>query len=125
MSVFKNPFFILPGILFWCNQYLERINGLFIPFIHSYWDDLLAIPVILGITLQVFRWIQPGKAGFIFTKMQILVGVAYFGFIFEGLLPLFSATYTSDPWDLLCYFLGTFWFYFFINKEQKVANFEK
>ena len=63
MSVIRNPYFWLPCILFWANQYLERIEGFYLPFLHSYLDDLLAIPVVLGITLQVFRvdisWKKP------------------------------------------------------------------
>ncbi len=116
MPVLKNPFFLLPCILFWLNQYMERIQGLFIPYVHSYFDDLLALPVVLGITLQVFRWIHPLKNHFVFTHTQVMVGFVYFSFLFEGLLPMWSSTYTRDFWDVLCYFFGTVWFYFLINK---------
>jgi hypothetical protein len=115
MTVFKNPYFFFPCIIFWANQYLERIQHLFIPFVHAYLDDLLAIPVVLGITLQVFRWIHPSKNQFVFTKKQIFVGWLYFSFMFEFALPKWSNTYTSDIFDVVCYGIGSVYFYKFIN----------
>ena len=117
MSVFKNPFFIFPCIVFWINQYVENSLGLFLPYVHSYLDDVMAMPVVLGFALQVYRWIHPLKDRFAFTKIQILVAVSYFSLIFELLLPIWSETYVRDPWDVLFYGLGAIWFYFLINKK--------
>jgi hypothetical protein len=116
MTVFRNPYFWLPCILFWANQYLEKVESIFLPFLHSYLDDLLAIPVVLGITLQVFRWIHQEKNSMVFTKNQVIIGVLYFGFLFEGLLPAWSPLYVADPWDLACYAAGSFYFWIFINR---------
>ncbi len=117
MSVLKNPHFWILALLFWVNQYLEKIQCIFIPFIHSYLDDLLAMPVILGTTLQIFRWIYKNGISYIFTKTQIVIGTAYISFLFEVLLPQWSDRYTADPWDVLCYGLGAVYFYFFINRR--------
>lgn len=114
MTVFKNPYFYIPVLIFAVNQVLERYFKLFIPFAHSYLDDLLAIPVILGITLQVYRKIHPKKDTFSFTKTQILVAVIYVSVVFEWFLPRFSTTYTSDILDVICYFVGGLYFYFLI-----------
>lgn len=122
MSVLKNPFFIIPCMLFWINQLLERAFNLYIPFIHAYFDDLLAIPVVLGITLQIYRWIHPLKGDFLFSKVQIGIGVAYFSILFEVLLPIWSILYTSDFWDVLCYMLGAIFYYRYINvKDTKLS----
>ncbi len=115
MSVIKNPYFILPCLVFWINQYLERIEKIFLPYIHSYLDDLLAMPVILGITLQVYRWIHPSRSNFVFTKIQIVVAVVYISLLFEVLLPLYSSTYISDFLDVVCYVIGAVYFHKFIN----------
>jgi hypothetical protein len=115
MSVISNPFFILCCLLFWINQAIERLWGIFIPWIHAYLDDLLAMPVIFGITLQIFRWIHPLRNQFVFTKVQLLVGWIYFSLIFEVFLPSRSDIYTADPWDVLCYAIGTLLFYKLIN----------
>ncbi len=119
MTVFKNPFFFIPVLIFTINQVLERYFELFIPIIHSYLDDLLAIPVILGITLQIYRKIHPQKDAFSFTKKQILVAVIYVSIVFELILPYFSSTYTSDIYDAVCYTLGAIYFFFLINQSAK------
>jgi hypothetical protein len=116
MTVVKNPFFWIPILLFIGNQLIERVLGIYIPYAHAYLDDLLAMPVILGITLQVYRWIHPQKEAFVLTSIQTFVGFAYIAFIFEWFLPRFSNTYTADLLDVLCYGIGTLVFYHFINK---------
>jgi hypothetical protein len=78
----------------------------------------MAMPVVLGITLQVFRWIHPLKNSLIFTKQQIFIGWLYFSFMFEYVLPKWSPTYTSDIFDILCYAIGAVFFYKFINVSQ-------
>lgn len=115
MSVFKNPFFLIPCMLFWANQYLEKVLGIFLPWVHAYLDDLLAMPVVLGISLQIFRWIHPLKSRFTFTGTQVLVGFLYISFLFELFLPLYATQYRADAWDVACYGLGSWVFYRFIN----------
>lgn len=113
--VFKNPFFVIPCLIFWINQYLEKSKGVSIPIVHAYLDDIMAMPVVLGITLQVFNWIHPLKNRLVFTKKQIIIGWLYFSFMFEYVLPKWSTTHTSDILDVLCYGLGAIFFYKFIN----------
>jgi hypothetical protein len=117
MPVQKNSFFLVPVLIFSLNQYLEKVHRIFIPIIHSYLDDLMAMPVILGITLQVFRWIYRSDKSFVFTPVQIIIGTAYVSFVFEVFLPQLSDKYIADPWDVLCYGLGAVYFYFFINRK--------
>ncbi|SHO59475.1 magnesium citrate secondary transporter [Algoriphagus zhangzhouensis] len=117
MTVLKNPIFFVSALLFWVNQGAEKLFGETHSFIRSYEDDLLAMPVILGITLQVFQWIHPLKNQFRFTWVQCLVGFLYVSVAFEGILPLYSETYTRDYWDIVCYAIGTFGFYKLINPK--------
>lgn len=116
MSVFKNPYFFISVLLFAGNQVLEKGFGIFVPLVHAYLDDLLAIPVILGITLQVYRWIHPLKENFRFKKEHIFVAFLYVSVVFEGFLPWYSDQYVRDYWDILCYGLGAIFFYFKINR---------
>jgi hypothetical protein len=118
MSVFKNPFFIVSCILFWANQYLEKVEGIFIPYIHEYLDDLLAMPVVLGLTLQIFRWFHSQGNAFVFTIPQIAIAVIYFSLIFEVILPMRSDVYTRDWWDILFYTIGAVGFHFLINMRK-------
>lgn len=119
MSVFKNPYFFIPVHLFAGNQVLEKGFGIFVPIVHAYLDDLLAMPVILGITLQIYRWIHPLKNQFIFKNQHIVVATTYVALMFEFVLPKFSSTYTADYWDILCYCLGAILFKFQINYPKK------
>jgi hypothetical protein len=118
MTVFKNPFFWIPCLLFWINQLLEKHFLVFIPILHEYLDDLLAMPVVLGLTLFVFRKIHPLKENFTFSITQVLIGTIYFAVLFEILLPLWSNKYTSDPIDAIAYGIGAWVFYKYINKRS-------
>ncbi|MCH6233904.1 magnesium citrate secondary transporter [Cognataquiflexum rubidum] len=86
---------------------------------HAYLDDLLAMPVVLGITLQVFRWIHPLKNTLVFTKFQVALGWVYFSFLFEYALPKWSHAYMADILDVVCYGIGALIFYNFINVSQE------
>lgn len=115
IQVVKNPFFFIPAILFWINQAVEKWGFTTPTLVSSYLDDLLAMPVILGLTLQVFQWIHPMKSKFRFTGIQTTVGFLYVSLAFEGFLPFYSEVYTRDWIDIICYGLGTIIFYRFIN----------
>ncbi|RAI95012.1 hypothetical protein LV83_00263 [Algoriphagus yeomjeoni] len=116
MDIFKTPIFIFASIAFWVNQYLEKSLGIFIPFYHAYGDDLMAMPVVFGICLQVMRWFHPHSSQLTFSTKQVMIGLAYFSIVFEIALPLISKTYTADPLDVLCYGVGTLVFLKFMNK---------
>lgn len=116
IELFKHPIFIFASVIFWINLYLEKSLGIFIPVYHAYGDDLIAMPVVFGICLQVMRWIHPMKSKLIFSKKQLAVGLIYFSIVFEVILPYFSATYTSDSLDVLCYLIGTIVFQKFMNR---------
>ena len=117
MAVFKNPFFFIPCLVFVINQLFERIGKLYIPYVHAYLDDLMAMPVILGITLQIYQWIHPAREKFTFTATHVIVATAYVSLVFEWLLPMFSSTYTRDWLDLVCYGIGAVYFYWLVNRS--------
>ncbi|MBC6365188.1 magnesium citrate secondary transporter [Algoriphagus sp. AK58] len=116
MSVIRNPYFSIPVVLFSINQVFEKVFGVFIPWIHAYLDDLLAIPVILGITLQIYQWIHPLRQNFRFKKEHVFVAFLYVSIVFEGFLPWYSNLYVRDFWDIVCYAFGSLVFYFKINR---------
>ena len=116
MGVVRNPYFFLPGLLFAFNQVLEKHFGVFIPYIHSYLDDILAMPVILGITLQVYRLIHPLQELFRLKKEHVFVAFLYVSVVFEGILPFFAPHYVRDFRDIFCYGLGSLIFYYKINR---------
>lgn len=114
--MFKNPIFIFAIVAFWVNQFLEKSLDVVVPVYHSYGDDLMAMPVIFGICLQLMRWWHPLGEELTFSRNQILVGLIYISVVFELVLPCLSATYTGDLLDVLCYAFGAFVFQKFMNK---------
>ncbi len=68
-------------------------------------DDLLAIPVILGITLWAERMIYRNPR-YTHSGIHIAFTVLLLILVFELLLPRYSAAYVSDPWDMLCYMIS-------------------
>ncbi len=116
IDLFKHPIFIFASMVFWVNLYLEKSLGIFVPFYHSYGDDLIAMPVVFGICLQLMRWIHPMKGELIFNKKQLVIGLIYFSIVFEIILPRISAVYTADLLDVLCYLIGTLVFHKIMNK---------
>lgn len=122
MRVVRNPFFYIPALLFVLNQILEKAAGIFLPLVHSYLDDLLAMPVILGVTLQIYQFIHPSKDCFHFRKRHVLVAFIYVSLVFEVILPRFSDVYTADLFDVLCYAVGSGVFYRFINRSLPREN---
>lgn len=115
IDLFKHPIFIFASIAFWINLYLEKSLGIFLPFYHSYGDDLIAMPVVFGICLQIMRWIHPRKTELTFSIKQLAIGVIYFSIVFELILPNVSPVYTADLFDVLCYLIGTLVFQKFMN----------
>jgi hypothetical protein len=83
--------------------------GLQIPLIHSYLDDLLAVPVTLG-AYQIWMNYFQKKKGFKITLPLVFLSIAAFIFHFEILMPKFSANYISDVWDVVCYIEGGVFF---------------
>lgn len=116
IDLFKHPILIFASIAFWANQYLEKSLGIIVPFYHAYGDDLMAMPVVFGICLQLMRWFHPLKSELTFSKKQLLIGLIYFSVVFELVLPRLSTAYTADPLDVLCYSIGTWVFMRFMNK---------
>lgn len=98
-------------LLFWVNQMLERIFYIYLPYLQAYLDDLLCMPVVLGISMQMMQYLRTHKERYYLSKTHVLLAFGYISLMFEVVLPAFSDTYTSDPWDVLCYALGSMVFY--------------
>ena len=58
MRTLLHPVFFTSVILAVLNQLIER-QGVFIPLVHSYLDDLLCFPIVLTVGLSAYRTIIP------------------------------------------------------------------
>lgn len=115
MKVHQNIVFLSSLNLFLTNQLLEYW-GYYLPYIHAYLDDILCMPVVLSFALVFQRKIVLRQADYTFTIWHIVVAVIYCALVFEWWLPKRSDIYVSDPLDILCYSIGAFIFYYWINR---------
>lgn len=99
------------ALLFVINQFIERCLGIFIPYVHAYLDDVLCMPVVLGIAMQVIQWIHPLKQQYYLSVWHLMWALIYFSILFELVLPCFSPLYTADWLDVFCYAAGTLLYY--------------
>lgn len=111
----KHPIFLLCCILFIIHQVIQKGFGIDIPYVHSYLDDVLVMPIILTLILverrRLFLW---GK-DFSFSAIETIGLVISFSLIFEFLFPYISIKFTFDWWDFLAYAFGGVIYYKYLN----------
>lgn len=121
-NIISHPLVAMSMLLFWVNQILERVFHLHLPYVHAYLDDLLCMPVVLGISMQMMQYLRTSKSFYYLSKAHVVLAFGYISFMFEIVLPAFSPTYTSDPWDVLCYAAGSWAFYQWVIKPIKLVR---
>jgi hypothetical protein len=113
----KNRRHFILGFLilgFMGNQVLERC-GIRVPFLYSYLDDLLVVPITLGIYHLLPH---PAKKPSIHPLLFTLVCVLGYSFHFEVLMPSISNKYTADMWDVVAYCCGALFYTGFMQPYQ-------
>ncbi|GAA5039008.1 hypothetical protein GCM10011506_37610 [Marivirga lumbricoides] len=94
--------------------------GIFIPYVHSYLDDLLCLPIVLGLTTQFLQWIHPARRFYYLSHNHIIISIVFFSLVFEILYPfMFPLNYTADIIDILFYALGGYLYYSFVSLKTK------
>jgi len=100
--------FTISTLLFLTHQFLQWGLGVHIPFIDSYIDPFLAMPILLLMLdweMEFFRT-RPKL-----NEMELLASFIIFSVIFEWFFPYLSADFTGDVWDIIAYFLGGLLYY--------------
>lgn len=81
----------------------------------SYGDDILCLPLVLGVVLIGQRAL--GLLGSsTLAWPHVLFGWVLFMVYFEGILPRWTVQATADPWDLAAYTAGLILFQVLINR---------
>ncbi len=104
------------AVVAWIVFHFSNTVGLNSTFLNSYLDDFLAIPIVLGGILVLFRKYIFKTSNYTFSTFQVWSIVLIFSFYFEVLAPMLKPEFTSDWVDVLCYFLGGFVFQLLLNK---------
>lgn len=96
-----------------------KYNSIVVPvWISSYVADLLCVPFILSLFVMIVRFVKKQNT-FRLPPSMIVFAVLYISFVFEYLMPKYSARYTADPVDVVFYFIGGVFYFFFQNREMK------
>ncbi len=115
MKILKNHIFLIL-CFFAFLIYLANKFSLPLPnWVYFYVNDLLCMPIVLGLSLAILRFIK--KTDSIYVPLGIiLLMTAYYAFYFEWLMPQLHTRYTGDLIDVFLYFFGAILFFFFQKK---------
>ncbi|KAB1065148.1 hypothetical protein F3059_04135 [Salibacter halophilus] len=108
---------LVPYSVFAMNQ-LGWFDGLNSSLINSYLNDLLALPIILHLALIPMKYIVFKDENHALGIFNIIITFLAVSLVFEWWLPNESDQYIADYFDVLCYAIGSIWFYFAIDKRQ-------
>lgn len=109
-----HPFFWIFLFVFLINQLIENF-GYQWPFLHSYLDDFLFIPLFLFGFKFLVRAYVPHQQNYKTPFALIILSVAIFSFFFE-LSGIGAFDYNvPDGYDILAYASGGLCFYFLFN----------
>ncbi|MFC5271004.1 hypothetical protein [Adhaeribacter terreus] len=114
-AVFRNPLLQICSFLYVLHTVLRRVVPIENGFLNNYLNDLLCLPLVLGAAVFLQRNMVLRQADYALTGWQIGLVVIYFSLMFEGVIPLFVSRYTADFFDVICYGLGGWAFWFFGN----------
>lgn len=89
-------------LLFGFHQWAQ-LNEKSSPWVDSYVDPILFLPIALGASSWVIRRIQPL---FIWDWRFVFGAWMAASLVFEWWIPSFDNRFTADYWDILCYGLG-------------------
>ncbi|MCP1994831.1 hypothetical protein [Flavobacterium sp. HSC-61S13] len=114
MRILLNRYFLGLLVLGACIYFLQRFEVELPTFIQNYVNDLLVMPLVLWIVLAVLVQIKGAEAQLSWmTAWSLFV---YYSVFFEYYLPTVNIRYTSDLYDVFCYFIGTMVFMFLYKK---------
>lgn len=107
------------GLLVWLTIYILRRNNIIIPYINGYLTDLIAVPMYCYFVEFITNFFSTAKREF--KRKDIISSIFYLSLIFEIICPYISDKFTSDPFDVICYTIGGFTYYF-LRKRMNQAQ---
>ena len=103
---FPNPplFWWICAVLFWAHQIAQRLLNWSFPFLDSYLDPFLCMPILLGLLTMERKWVM-GK-DYNLPILDSVVIVVVLSLIFELGFPKWSDAFYYDSYDFVAYGLG-------------------
>lgn len=109
--------FIIALALAIAHQVLQKILQVSIPFVDSYLDPLLFLPILLHLILLERRYVFGKGSDYTFSWPQIIMVSVLISVVCEVLFPRWSPSFTADYKDTVCYFIGGIVFGIFFNSH--------
>lgn len=107
-------------MLFLVHQIIEKGFNYPIPILHAYLDDLVCLPIVLGLGTQLIQWIHPIKDLYFLDKTSIIITVIFYSILFEGIFPFVNPSiYTADWIDIVMYSVGAILFHNLVSKKVR------
>lgn len=120
LKTVKHPLIFFSILAFFIHQIIEKGFNFSVPVLHAYLDDLVCIPITLGMATQVIQWIHPLKELYYLNKTAVILSVLFYCILFEGILPFYNPlVFTADWIDIIMYAVGGFLYYQIISKRSK------
>jgi hypothetical protein len=114
-SIFSK--YLIVCILAIASQAIQHLNYSNV-FLNSYFDDIVIIPLCMGAALILQRKFITKNNDFVFSNYITIFVIFYFFVVFEGVIPLFNQSFTSDIYDGLAYVTGALIFQLWMNKPN-------
>lgn len=109
--IIKHPVFYTCVLLASALYVAAKFQVTLPPWMYSYVNDFLCMPIVLGLCLAVLRGLKKKE---IYIPLGIVLGLtSYFSLYFEWLMPQLDARYTGDLIDVFLYFTGAILFFKF------------
>ena len=124
VNTLKHPLVYGSIVIFVGYHILELTLTEPIPYLHAYLDDLVCMPIVLGLSTQIAQWIHPVKEYYYLTLIHVVLSVTFYSLLFELLLPLLNPErFTADLMDVFFYVMGAGIFYLLISKPNQKRYF--
>lgn len=92
------------------------------PLAASFADDLLCLPLVLGVVLWCHRRIVKQGGQYTLPGSHGVMALVLFAVYFEGVLPVWSSSVVRDPLDVLMYLAGYLVFEIMLNRPAPVVS---
>ena len=101
-----------------CIFTLQKLNVPLPSLVNNYLNDLLCLPLILGVLTFLIRYFKKDKF-FTFPLAFVILLSTYYSVYFEFYLPKVNPRYTADWIDVILYFSSSIAFFLIQNNERK------
>lgn len=118
MGLLLKPWFILMVAVGSAHQIAQKIFFVSLPWVDSYLDPLLLMPILLQLIVWERRTLFRKGPSYTLEWWRTILICVMVSVLAEMVFPMMSSKFTADPFDILCYIVGMFAFWTLWNKPE-------